>query len=242
MRIDLRKWGIAATSSTVMVLAAAAYAVLAAALPRREGEAVVAALTETVEIELDAHAIPRIRAATVEDALRGQGFMHAQERFFQMDLSRRSAAGELAELFGERALPFDRAQRKFDFRTRARELAAALPPRHAAWLAAYVEGVNAGLADLRARPPEYWVARSLPEPWTIEDSLLVVYSVYTMLSNNESYERGQAAMYAALPESVYEFLTPSSSRFDRPLVHDGTDPTGGYAPLAIPASTAIQPR
>ncbi len=242
MRIDLRKWGIAATLSTFLVLAAAAYAVLAAALPRREGEAAVSALEAPVEIELDAHAIPRIRAATLTDALRGQGFMHAQERFFQMDLARRAAAGELAELFGERALPLDRTQRKLRFRARARELAAALPPQHAAWLAAYVEGVNAGLADLRARPPEYWVARSHPMPWTVEDSLLVVFSFFTMLSNNESYERGQAAMYAALPQSVYEFLTPSSSRFDRPLVVDGTDPTGGYAPLPIPPQSDVDLR
>ena len=152
------------------------------------------------------------------------------------------AAGELAELFGERALPLDRTQRKLRFRARARELASALPPQHAAWLTAYVEGVNAGLADLRARPPEYWVARSHPVPWTVEDSLLVVFSFFTMLSNNESYERGQAAMYAALPQSVYEFLTPSSSRFDRPLVVDGTDPTGGYAPLPIPPQSDVDLR
>ena len=242
MRIDLRKWSIAAVVSTVLVLAVAAYAVLAAALPRRDGEAIVAALETNVEIELDAHAIPRIRSATLADALRGQGFMHAQERFFQMDLARRAAAGELAELFGERLASVDRTQRMFGFRQRAHELAADLPPRHAEWLAAYVEGVNAGLADLRARPPEYWVARSYPKPWTIEDSLLVVYAFFTMLSNNESYERGQAAMHAALPKSVYEFLTPSTSRFDRPLVVDGTDPTGGYAPLPIPPQSDVDLR
>jgi penicillin amidase len=242
MRIDLRKWGIAAVVSTVLVLAATAYAVLAAALPRREGEAAVTTLSAPVEMELDARAIPRIRATTLEDALRGQGFMHAQERFFQMDLARRSAAGELAELFGERALPLDRAQRRLEFRRRSAELAAALPARHAAWLAAYVDGVNAGLADLRARPPEYWIARSFPAPWTVEDSLLVVYSFYTMLSNNESYERGQAAMHAVLAESVYEFLTPSSSRFDRTLEHDLGDPTGGYTPRPIPPPSAVDLR
>jgi penicillin amidase len=234
MRIDLRKWSVAIVPSTILVLAAVVYAVLAAALPRRSGEARLAEIDHGVTIELDDRAIPRIRAASLEDALRAQGFMHAQERFFQMDLTRRSAAGELAELFGERALPLDRAQRVYRFRARARELLAALPAQHAAWLAAYVQGVNAGLADLKARPPEYWFARSAPAAWAAEDSLLVVYSLYTMLSNNEAYERGQGVMRETLPASVYEFLTPTTTRFDRPLAASSADPTGGYAPLPIP--------
>ena len=65
-----------------------------------------------------------------------------------MDLLRRSSAGELAELFGERALEADRAQRPFGYREHARALRAALPAEQVAWLDAYTEGVNAGLADL----------------------------------------------------------------------------------------------
>src|SRR5690606_41854612 len=70
-------------------------------------------------------------------------------------LMRRSAAGEIAALAGPRALPFDLAQRPFDFRRRAREVVATLPARHRAWLDAYVEGVAAGLADLGARADEH---------------------------------------------------------------------------------------
>src|SRR5690606_3563779 len=199
------------SAAGAVVLAAVALAIaLTASLPRRGGAARVPRLSAPVSFGLVAEAAPRIRAETLEDAYRAQGFLHAQERFFQMDLSRRSAAGELAELVGPQALPLDRERRPFQFRKRARALAESLPPRHLAWLSAYVDGVNAGLADLAARPPEYWLLRARPEPWTIEDSLLVVYAFYTMLSNNEVYERPQAVLEATLPPDVYAFLTPST--------------------------------
>ena len=237
MRMTWKK--VLISTSAVVVLAAVVVAVgLVGSLPRRDGEAAVPGLSSTVSIELDAAAIPRIRAATLEDAYRAQGFLHAQERFFQMDLGRRSAAGELAALVGPAALPLDRERRVFQFRKRARELAESLPERHLAWLAAYTEGVNAGLADLGARPPEYWLLRVRPEPWTVEDSLLVVFAFYTMLSNNEAYELPQAVMEATLPADVYAFLTPSTARADRPLLAAPDDPTGGYRPQPIPSSPA----
>jgi penicillin amidase len=242
MRIDFRKWSAAVAASTILVLGATVYAALAASLPRRAGEVAVPGLAAGVNIELDAHAIARVHAASFEDALRGQGFLHAQERFFQMDLLRRSIAGELAALVGERALPLDRAQRVFEFRARAQALLGTLPPRQVAWLQAYTDGVNAGLADLKARPPEYWLLRSRPAPWTAEDSMLAVFAFYTMLSNNEAYERGQAVMHAALPGAVYDFLTPSTSRFDRTLIATTADPTGGYAALAIPPADVVDLR
>ncbi len=223
------------------VLAAAAVALtlaLSLSLPRRTGDVGLATLDAAVTIELDAAAIPRIRAETLEDAYRAQGFVHAQERFFQMDLGRRSAAGEVAALIGAAGLPLDRERRVAQLRQRARAIAAALPERHSNWLAAYAEGVNAGLADLGARPPEYWLLRTRPEPWRLEDSLLVVFAFYTMLSNNEAYERPQAIMEATLDADVYAFLTPSTTRFDRPLFTSADDPTGGYFPLPLP-ETAV---
>lgn len=223
--------------------AAVVYALLSASLPRRSGEAQVANLTAPLAIELDARAIPRIRAATFADALRAQGYMHAQERFFQMDLVRRSAAGELAEVFGSRALPLDLAQRPLEFRARARALLATLPATELEWLDAYTEGVNAGLADLGARPPEYWLVGAKPQPWQREDSVLAVFAFYTMLSNNEAYERGQDVMYTLLPSALYEFLTPSTSRFDRPLGVDANDDvTGGYVPAPVPPPSVVNLR
>jgi penicillin amidase len=239
----LRRSGIVVAGGILLVLAMAVWLLARASLPRPSGEAQVAGLAAAVVVELDAHAVPRIRASTLEDAFRAQGFMHAQERFFQMDLMRRSAAGELAALAGEQALPLDRTSRPFDLRRRAREVVTALPQRHRGWVDAYVEGVAAGLADLDARPPEYWLLGERPAPWTAEDTVLVVFALYTLLSNNQDFELPQGVMHATLPASVYEFLTPATSRFDSPLVAFGSaDPTGGYVPLAIPPPEVLDLR
>jgi penicillin amidase len=234
---------LAAAAGLALLLLAIVYAVLAAALPRRAGEASVPGLAAPVAVTLDARAVPTVRGESFLDVLRAQGYLHAQERFFQMDLLRRSSAGELSELFGERALAADLGQRPFGYRERALDLRATLPAEHKAWLDAYTEGVNAGLADLGARPPEYWLAGARPRPWTAEDTLLVVLTFYTMLSNNDSYERAQGVMHAVLPPALYEFLTPSTSRFDRPLLGASSiDPTGGYVPLPIPSADVVDLR
>jgi penicillin amidase len=233
----------AAVLILVLALTLGVYALLASSLPRRSGGAVVPGLDARLSIDLDAHAIPTIHAASFTDALRAQGYMHAQERFFQMDLLRRAPSGELAALFGERALASDLAQKPFEFRARAHALLAELPAEHVGWLDAYTAGVNAGLEDLRARPPEYWLFGAAPAAWQNEDSLLVVFAFYTMLSNNDSFERTQGLLHDTVPAAVYELLTPSTSRFDRPVVgaSDG-DPTGGYLPLSIPTSDTIDLR
>ncbi|HEU4618435.1 MAG TPA: penicillin acylase family protein [Gammaproteobacteria bacterium] len=198
-------------------------------------------LAAPVHVELDARAIPRVHAGSLDDAFRAQGYLHAQERFFQMDLARRSAAGELAALAGARALPLDERQRPFQFRKRAHALLGSLPAVQRDWLEAYAAGVNAGLADLGARPPEYWLLGAPPEPWKPEDSLLVAYAFYTMLSNNDAFEKPQGVMRATLPASVYALLTPSTSRFDRPLVGaTADDPTGGYRAMPIPLPDALR--
>ena len=210
-------------------------------------------LAAPVRVELDGLGTPRVRAASLLDAFRAQGYLHAQERFFQMDLARRSAAGEIAALVGARALPLDERQRPYQFRKRAQALLPSLPAEQRDWLEAYAAGVNAGLADLGSRPPEYWLLRATPDAWKPEDSLLVAYAFYTMLSNNDAYEKPQGVMRATLPESVYAFLTPSTSRFDRPLVRasgavgesallgaPANDPTGGYRPLPIPPPDALR--
>ena len=163
MRIDLAEMGHRGDVSTILVLARRRVR------SARRG----AAATGRRSCSRGSRSARRDRARRARDSanprghrsrmrLRGKATCTRRSVSFRWISLRRSAAGELAELFGERALPLDRAQRQLRFRARARELAAALPPQHAAWLAAYVEGVNAGLADLRARPPEYWVARPSP--------------------------------------------------------------------------------
>ena len=172
-----------------------------------------------------------------------QGFVHAQDRFFQMDLTRRSAAGELAEMFGAIAIEFDAERRLQQLRKRARDLLARLPQRHREQLESYAAGVNAGLEDLGIWPPEYLMLRQAPKEWLPEDSVLVVYALYTMLSNNDSYERHNGALRELLPADVFEFVTPLTARDDRPIAaRSNADPTGGYEPKAIPAPNSIDLR
>jgi len=156
----LLRWGVRAcvgVVALVLVAGATGWWMLRASLPQLDGQAQLTGLTNTVTIERDALGIPTIRAADWLDAVRAQGFVHAQDRYFQMDLTRRAVAGELSELVGEATVPNDAYQRMFRFRARAEQRLAQLSPDHRAMLDAYTEGVNAGLDALTTRPPEYSV-------------------------------------------------------------------------------------
>ena len=150
---------------------------LRSSLPRLDGTAAVPGLGAPVTVERDDLGMPTIRARDRLDATRALGWLHAQDRFFQMDLLRRAAAGELAALAGARALPRDRLARRHGFRRLAGQVLAGLDPADRALLEAYAAGANAGLAALGASPWEYLVLRSSPEPWRPEDTLLVGYSL-----------------------------------------------------------------
>ena len=120
-------------------------------LPQIEGEASLPGLVAEAAIERDARGIPVITAASRTDLAYATGYAHAQDRFFQMDLSRRLAAGELSELFGAVALKQDRRTRRFGFRAVAQRVIEASPATEREIFEAYARGVNAGLASLAAR-------------------------------------------------------------------------------------------
>src|SRR5205085_4403640 len=120
-----------------------------------DGAQQVKGLGAPVTIERDALGIPSIHGATRTDVARALGFLHAQERFFQMDLARRRAAGELAALVGPRALPLDREIRIHRFRAEAQRAVSLLGPEDRTVLNAYTSGVNTGLGALGSAPFEY---------------------------------------------------------------------------------------
>jgi penicillin amidase len=196
------------------------WAVLRASLPRTSGHVVVAGMSAPVEVTRDALGIPTIVGATALDVARAQGFVHAQDRYFQMDLTRRYAAGELTGLFGDIAADNDARMRVFQYRLRAGRVLPGLPPRHRRLIDAYVQGINAGLADLGARPPEYLLLRSRPEPWTAEDTVLVLCFFMHSQSISHVLEKPLGVMAATLPPALFDFLTPDTSRFDAPLAPD----------------------
>src|SRR3989440_4392829 len=132
-------------AAALLLLAALALGIglLRASLPRLDGTLAEGGLASAVRITRDSRGVPTIEAADRLDLAYAPGFVHAQDRYFQMDLSRRLAAGELAELFGTVALEQDRRARLFRFRAVAREVIAQATVAERAVLAAYTRGVNA---------------------------------------------------------------------------------------------------
>jgi len=192
---------------------------LRGSLPQLDGERQLPGLAAPVEIARDHLGIPTVRAGSRVDAARAIGFLHAQDRFFQMDLARRRAAGELAALVGARALAVDREIRLHRFRTVARRTVELLRATDRALLEAYTAGVNAGLDALNAPPFEYLVLRQTPTRWRPEDSVLVILSMFVTLQDDEgAYEATLATMHDVLPAPMAAFLAPDGSEWDAPLV------------------------
>jgi len=207
----------------IVLLAAAlatclAWLTLRASRPLLKGELTLLGLSAPVDVPRDKLGVPTIVAANRLDASRALGFVHAQERFFQMDVLRRNAAGELAALFGAAALTRDRLHRLHRFRALAERVLLTLPTRDRAVIAAYAAGVNRGLQALGAAPFEYRVLRAKPEPWVDADTLLVLYSMFLNLNDSRgSRDREAAELRAALPAPVADWLTPLGSPADAAL-------------------------
>lgn len=197
---------------------------LRASLPRSTGTLALHGLAQEVAVERDALGVVTIRARSRRDAVRALGFVHAQERYFQMDLLRRSAAGELAALLGSAALPRDRLVRVHRMRARLKQAHAQLPAAQRSLIDAYRDGVNAGLRDLAARPFEYFLLRATPLAWQDEDSLLVAAAMAFSLNDAENRrELALSRMHAALPGSAFDFLTASGGAWDAPLLGTSMD-------------------
>lgn len=162
--------------STALRLLAAAFLLLAScssffrtSVPQREGQLAVAGLSAPVEIVRDTYGIPHITASNDHDLYFAQGYVHAQDRLFQMDMERRLARGELSEVYGERAFFADRLFRHLGFAARAPGILASLPEETKEIVQAYCEGVNAAMAALRAWPVEFRILRTPPREFIPED-------------------------------------------------------------------------
>ncbi len=218
-------------ASLIIIASLVVWLGLRASLAQLDGEVVVSGISASVLIERDEHGIPTITALDRDDLAFATGFAHAQDRFFQMDLLRRQAAGELSEVFGERAVAADKRLRFHRFRARAQRVLARASSRDRGILGHYAAGVNAGLETLGARPFEYFLLGVEPRPWSPEDSVLVVYAMYLELNDERATKdvrRGFA--HRVLPAEVYDWMYPQGTPWDAPLM-------GGPTPVApIPAA------
>ena len=204
------KWILAILLTLLLATSALIYSLLYLSLPAYEGE-LKADVTHSVRLDRDNLGYLSIHAANRHDVAYALGFSHAQERFFQMDLLRRNAAGELAELFGKRALPADKTLRQHRFRYRAQRAFNALGPAEQQLVKRYREGVNQGLALLSVRPFEYLLLKQSPMPWQDEDAFLVIYSMYLDLQSKLGRDDyAMTVLKQALPADWYAFLQQHS--------------------------------
>ena len=187
-------------------------------LPQLEGEVDVTGLEAAVTVQRDALGVPRLVGENRRDIAQATGFVHAQDRFFQMDLLRRRAAGELSELMGGIAAESDRSLRIHRLRPWAQQVLAASSPQIRELLDAYTLGVNQALAQ-RAEPFEYTALWSDPRPWQPEDSILVLLSMFSRTRDpGGDWERMVALMYDTLPADLVRFLLPAGTEWDAPLL------------------------
>ncbi len=197
-------------------------------VPTLDGELALDGLSAPVTVQRDALGVATIDAANEVDALRALGYVHAQERYFEMDLMRRVSAGELSELFGPIAIEKDKAQRVHRIRARVEADLAAMAADKRPQLEAYTAGVNAGLAALRVRPWPYLLLRQEPKPWELGDAALTGFAMYFDLQDAGNHR--ELAMWKIkphLPPALYDLLAYDGSRWDAPLY--GT--ARGDAPL-----------
>jgi len=213
------------------------YAGLRASRPQLDGPATVSGLAAAVTIERDALGVPTIRGENRADVARALGWLHGQERFFQMDLMRRQAAGELAELVGAAALNFDKKHRMHGFRALARGAVERATPAERALVEAYTAGVNAGLGALAEKPFEYLALRATPQPWRAEDVGLVSFAItLDMQPDPAGYELMLATLRETLGGEAVAFFAPLVGPHDAAL-------DGSTAPLAkIPTPQSLDLR
>lgn len=188
-------------------IAAVAWFVLLArsGLPELDGSTAVRGISGPVSVTRDSHGVPTIEAATLEDLFFAQGYVTAQDRLFQMELMRRSARGELAEVVGEVALVHDRQQRILGIRAAAETGLAATSAEDRQYFLAYARGVNAFMDFHRDRLPlEFRILRSQLRPWSVEDSLAIAYQMAETLSTTP-----RAALTR---EKIVEKLGPDLAR------------------------------
>src|SRR6266436_8681030 len=188
---------------------------LAASLPALDGNLEAAGLERPVQVERDSLGVPTIRGENRKDIAYATGFVHAQDRFFQMDTLRRRAAGELSELFGQATLPADREARVHRFVVRAENEFNAFPKEEKELLQAYSDGANLGLRQLKARPFEYYLLGVEPRRWRPQDCILVVYAMALDLQDKPGHvELALDALKRTLPQRAFAFFAPRISSWD----------------------------
>ena len=248
---SMLKWLLRGTLAIVALAAvavAAGYLWLRGSLPQIDGERAAPGLAAPVEVVRDHNGVPHIRARSEEDALYSLGYVHAQDRLWQMEMNRRIGAGRLAEVLGEPALDTDRLLRVLGLHRRAAASLERLSPGARRRIDAYVDGVNGWLGTRTGPlPPEFLILGFRPEPWTAADTVVWAKVMALDLGREWSRDLMRLRMSEILaPDRILDFYTPY--RADRPRgvrlpsvtgASAATVPT--VAPIPVDAATGPLP-
>ncbi len=195
-----------------------AYFLAHSALPQLDGTVQLRGLSTQVTVTRDAHGVPTIKASTLPDLFFSQGYVTAQDRLWQMDIMRRFAAGELAEILGDDLLKHDREQRILGLRIAAQRALEITSEAERSRLSAYAHGVNAYIESHRDRLPlEFRILHYSPRLWTPEDSSLIAAQMVKDL-NHGPYRQAltREKILAKLGPELSADLYVNSSVRDRP--------------------------
>jgi len=195
-----------------------AYMVARSALPQLDGSLLVKGLAAPVKITRDAHGVPVIEAASLDDLFFAQGYVTAQDRLWQMDVMRRFGAGELSEILGGDTLKIDREQRILGLRAAAKKSLAMANPHDHSYFDAYARGVNAFMeAHRKSLPVEFRILKYQPKPWLAEDSIVIANQ---MVKDLNFYTLGDALAREKISSKLGPELTAdlyvNRSWHDRP--------------------------
>ena len=221
-------WVAAGLVLLLVVLAGVAAWTVRRPLPQVDGEATLSGLTAEVEVLRDAHGIPHVYADTDADLMRAQGYVHAQERFFEMDVRRHVTAGRLSELFGPETLETDKFVRTMGWRRVAEQEWALLRADTRDALTAYADGVNAYLAGRGGSETAVeYTALGLsgldyePEPWTPADSLAWLKAMAWDLRGNMVEEVDRVLLSLDHTEEEIAQLHPEYPYAEHPPIVSG---------------------
>jgi penicillin amidase len=200
-------------------------------VPSYDGTIAANTLTAPVQILRDKYAVPHVLAASFPDAAYGLGYVHAQDRLWQMEMARRFIQGRLSELFGSRAVPSDTLMRSMGLYAAAEEALKHLQPESRRVQQSYADGVNAYIAAHRGPwPIEFVLAGDAPpERWSPADSVAVMKGMAWQLSGNAYDEAARAELISVLGRKGVEDFFPPFSQTPLPAWLDdiyGTTRTG----------------
>ena len=188
------------------------YWIFKRALPVYAGHAEISSLSTPVTIYRDEFGVAHIFGNNMNDAARALGYVHASERFFQMEMQRRAGEGRLSEVIGSSMLPVDKFLRTLQLYALSETSAESLSPEAKAYFQAYADGVNAWLDTHQgALPPEFFLLHIHPDHWVIADSLVWGKLMGLQLSHNYKLEVLRATLAKTLSPTALKELFSSAS-------------------------------